>query len=99
MFLLSRIKAGKTSQGESGLRYGQMAARGTLYNEPSIAVHCVEHLMHGLVSLRLLVLYFDPLLFVILEPFVIYFVYRMSKDFLRIQTEFFVESTARAPGS
>lgn len=93
MFLLSRIRAGKTSQAEPGLRYGQMAARGTLYNENSIAVHCVEHLMHGLVSLRLLVLYYDPVVFVILEPFVMYFVCRMSKDFLRIQTEYFREST------
>lgn len=87
LFLYPMILIGKLKADEN-LTYGGMKKRKILYDEYSIALHSIDHLMHGFISLRLLIFYFNIPLFFVLEPFIILFIYQMSEVLLRLQTKY-----------
>ena len=81
-FVLFRYPFHLVGQIES---YMNMRGRKVLFDEASITIHCVDHILHGIISLRVLLYHFYGTGAILLDVVTIPFVLLMSENLVRMQ--------------
>lgn len=65
--------------------YVDLRGRKILFDEHSISIHCVDHLLHGMISLRILGYFFYGFTFVASDFVVVPFILLLSQSLVKLQ--------------
>jgi len=66
--------------------YGAMRERGILFDEASIALHSVDHILHGLITCRVMFYHFYGLLPILcVDPLLMPLCYVLSDEMVKVQ--------------